>query len=359
MAAQKIGAIEWYRVPVPREELKRLTARSDAAALVQTVGFLATAAATGAASWIAWAAAAAGTFPVWGVALLVFLHGTVWAFILNGFHELVHYTVFKTRRLGTFFLYLYSFLGWFDPVFFRASHTRHHLYTLHPPKDREVQLPIRMRLWNFLRVAIVDPLGPYHRARGFFRTAIGRYNGDWQREIIEEDGPKTKRALVNFSRFLLIGHAVVIAVAVATQTWQLIVLVTLAPYYGRWLHFLCNETQHIGLVDNVPDFRLCCRTFTVNPIVRFLYWNMNYHTEHHMYAAVPCYRLHRLHKVVRHELPAWPHGLIATWRHIVGILKRQEAEPGYQFIPELPGPPEQPGPPGEPGPGPRPNSLAT
>ena len=338
MTAQKADSVPWYRVPIPREELKRLTARSDIAALFQTVGFLAIATVTGAAAWIAWDAAAAAAFPVWGVALLVFAHGTVWAFMLNGFHELVHYTVFKTKWLGTFFLYVYSFLGWFDPVFFKASHTRHHLYTLHPPRDREVQLPIRMRLRNYLRVAIVDPLGLYHRTRAFIRTALGKYNGDWQRDIIEEDGPETKRRLVNFSRFFLLGQAAIVAVAAATGTWQLIVLVTLAPHYGRWLEYLCNETQHVGLVDNVPDFRLCCRTFTVNPLVRFLYWNMNYHTEHHMYAAVPCYRLHGLHKAVRHELPEWPRGLIATWRQIISILKRQQADPEYQFRPDVPNP---------------------
>lgn len=43
--------------------------------------------------------------------------------------------------------------------------------------------------------------------------------------------------------------------------------------------------QHAGLSDNVPDFRLCCRTMILNPFFRFLYWHMNYHTEHHMYAA--------------------------------------------------------------------------
>ena len=41
-------------------------------------------------------------------------------------------------------------------------------------------------------------------------------------------------------------------------------------------------------------------------VVRFLYWHMNYHIEHHMYAAVPCYRLGRLHRAIRHELPPLP-----------------------------------------------------
>ena len=63
---------------------------------------------------------------------------------------------------------------------------------------------------------------------------------------------------------------------------------------------------------------------------------MNFHIEHHMYAGVPCYRLGRLHKAIKHDLPACPVGLVATWREISGILKRQKAEPNYQYRPKLP-----------------------
>ena len=31
--------------------------------------------------------------------------------------------------------------------------------------------------------------------------------------------------------------------------------------------------------------------------MRFWYWHMNFHIEHHMYAAVPCYNLEKLHYV--------------------------------------------------------------
>jgi len=88
----------------------------------------------------------------------------------------------------------------------------------------------------------------------------------------------------------------------------------------------------------VPDFRLCCRTFTLNPVVRFLYWQMNYHTEHHMYAAVPCYNLKHLHALIRHDLPPCPDGIIAVWREIAAIQLRQEKDPMYKHQPPLPSP---------------------
>jgi fatty acid desaturase len=90
------------------------------------------------------------------------------------------------------------------------------------------------------------------------------------------------------------------------------------------------------LQDDVPDFRLCCRTFTLNPVVQFLYWHMNYHIEHHMYAAVPCYRLGRLHRLIKHDLPPCPAGLLATWREIAAIQAIQEIDPEYQHVAPVP-----------------------
>ena len=63
---------------------------------------------------------------------------------------------------------------------------------------------------------------------------------------------------------------------------------------------------------------------------------MNYHTEHHMYAAVPCYRLGRLHRLIKHEMPLCTRGLYETWKQIIEIMDRQEVEPDYQFVVELP-----------------------
>ena len=86
----------------------------------------------------------------------------------------------------------------------------------------------------------------------------------------------------------------------------------------------------------MPDFRLCCRTIYLNPVVQFLYWHMNYHTEHHMFAAVPCYRLGRLHRMIKHEMPYCPNGLRETWKHIGEILQKQQEDPSYVYKAEVP-----------------------
>jgi fatty acid desaturase len=77
------------------------------------------------------------------------------------------------------------------------------------------------------------------------------------------------------------------------------------------------------------------RTITLDPITTFLYWRMNWHTEHHMFAAVPCYNLARLHREVAFDMPK-PRTLIGAWREMRQTWKRQQQEPGYQFDTPLP-----------------------
>ena len=322
--------IKWYRCHVSKEDLAKLNQRSEILGFLQTGGFLGILGLTGAAAYLS-----AGRLPWYAVACLVFFHATCWHFLINGFHELIHDSVFKTRTLNRFFLWVFSFLGQYNHVAFWASHTEHHKFTLHPPDDLEVVLPQKYTLKDFLLTAFVNVWGPWNFLMGNVRLSLGRLEGEWEHHLFD-DNPRERRKLFNWARFLLLGHVAIAAVSCYFQCWMIPVLVTLAPHFGGALHFLCNSSQHVGLCDNVPDFRLCCRTLYLNPFFQFLYWHMNFHTEHHMYAAVPCYNLPRLHRLIKHEMPACPNGLVQTWKGISAILKRQKIEPGYQYMAELP-----------------------
>ncbi len=63
---------------------------------------------------------------------------------------------------------------------------------------------------------------------------------------------------------------------------------------------------------------------------------MQYHVEHHMFPSVPFYNLPKLRKVIVNDLPPAPHGLWATWKEIISILKIQKRDPSYCFIAKLP-----------------------
>jgi fatty acid desaturase len=199
-----------------------------------------------------------------------------------------------------------------------------------------VVLPVELTLESFLKSAVVNPWGFYGRLKGVIRLSRGRLEGEWENILFPATEPTKRQRLFNWARTLLVGHALLAGVSLYFGLWLLPVLITLAPFYGGWLLYLCNNTQHVGLQDNVPDFRLCTRTIILNPVVQFLYWHMNFHTEHHMYAAVPCYHLEKLHQAIQHDLPPCPTGLYATWQAIIPILQKQKVDPAYQYVPKLP-----------------------
>jgi fatty acid desaturase len=327
--------VRWYRCKVPRKQLSRLNRRSDFLGFAQTLGFLGLLLGTAAAaiySSLHW--------PWYVTAPLVFINGHFWHFLINGFHELIHESVFKTRWLNGFFLRIYSFLGWYNHHHFWASHTEHHKYTLHPPDDLEVVLPLMHDIQGVWKSGLVNPKYAYQELNSKFKNAIGRIdpNDKWTNMILPETDPHRRRAYLNWDRIVLVGHLAIAGGSLAVGLWVVPLVFTFPMMFGGWLHFFCNSSQHAGLRDNVPDFRLCCRTIYLNPFFQFLYWHMNYHTEHHMYAAVPCYKLGRLHRLVKSDLPHCPNGLIETWRQIAEIQRRQAEDPDYQYVADLPTP---------------------
>ncbi len=84
------------------------------------------------------------------------------------------------------------------------------------------------------------------------------------------------------------------------------------------------------------DHRLNCRTVYMNPVHRFLYWNMNYHVEHHMFPLVPYHALPKLHEVVKDDCPAPYPSLFAAWREIVPSVLKQVRDPAHHVKRQLP-----------------------
>ena len=71
----------------------------------------------------------------------------------------------------------------------------------------------------------------------------------------------------------------------------------------------------------------------MNPVFRFLYWQMNWHVEHHMYAAVPFHALAKLHRLIAKDAPKPNRSLASAWREIAACQLRQKADPSYVVDP--------------------------
>jgi fatty acid desaturase len=120
------------------------------------------------------------------------------------------------------------------------------------------------------------------------------------------------------------------------QLWVLIFVVTFGYFFATCLGRGCEIQQHLGLRPSVPDWRVCCHTMIFDPLMGYLYWHMNYHIEHHMFAAVPFYNLRKLHETMTFDTPEPPKGYLTGFNRILSIQRQQRRNADYCFVPEFP-----------------------
>ena len=168
--------------------------------------------------------------------------------------------------------------------------------------------------------------------RSVARHAAGRLTAEEVTFIPESE----RHRVVREARAWVGVYVIVAALAVVLGSWLPLMYVGLPSLYGRWLAHYFAFTQHAGLADNVLDHRLNSRTVHMNRVLRFLYWNMNFHIEHHMFPMVPYHALPSLHDELRGDMPVPCRSSIAAYREILPALRRQMRDPDYHLEPQLP-----------------------
>lgn len=325
--------LSWYHSPLEKELLKRLTERSDLHGFAQILTQLFITALLGAGAYFSFK-----HLPLWLSIPVFFIYATFYSFLgLSGAgHELSHRTVFKSKFWNELFIRIVSFLSWTNFVYFRASHARHHQYTVNKGLDLEVVLPLKVSAKDWFLLFTFDFRRLYYDFKNNVRHCFGIVKGEWEERIFPETNIKERRQLFRWARIMLFGHLALAVLFILSGQWVLLLLVTFTIYFTQWLNFLCGFTQHAGLQPNVSDFRLCCRSVKLNPVFAFFYWQMNYHIEHHMYAGVPFYNLKNLRKSIEHDLPPASKGLLPAWKEILSILAKQAKHPEYFHVQSIP-----------------------
>ena len=315
---------QWYRTDVPREQMKALRRREDGPAIRDTLilfGAMLALALVGIALWPSWWSA-----PFW------LGYGVLYGSAMDSrWHECGHGTAFRTDWMNDAVHRIASFMMVRNRVTWRWSHARHHVDTIVVGRDPEIAI---MRPVAALRLAgnalgLSDAFGGWKR---MLLNASGRLTPEEESFVPESERPK----VVATARAWCAIYGSVIALALASGSWLPLMLVGLPRLYGAWHHILTGVLQHGGLAEDVLDHRFNSRTVYMNPISRFIYWNMNYHVEHHMFPAVPYHRLPELHERVRHDMPAPSASILDGWREVLPALRRQRADPSYRIERTLP-----------------------
>jgi fatty acid desaturase len=257
-------------------------------------------------------------------------------------HECGHGTAFKTHWMNNVIYHIASFMIMREPVIWRWSHTRHHTNTIIVGRDPEIVATRPPNLFHILLYFFGIPTVP----KALHKMAIHATGRLTEEEKTFVPASEWNKVYVG-ARIHLAIHALPFALAIYFGSWlPLMYLGVLPTMYGAWLGVYFGLTQHAGLAEDVLDHRLNSRTVYMNPIFRFVYWNMNYHIEHHIFPMVPYHALPRLHAIMAPDLPRPYPSTIAAYRDILGAFIRQQKDPDRTIQPELPGSakPYQPGP---------------
>ncbi len=321
-----LAEAEWYQCTVPRDTMRKLLERRDGPALRDTLLWFALLFGSGAAGFVLW-----GT---WWAVIPFAIYGVLYASTSDSrWHEAGHGTAFKTDWMNNALYEIASFMVMRESTVWRWSHTRHHSDTIIVGRDPEISVPrpadVKAILMKFFN------LGVYKKHfRRLLIHSMGKMNADERTYIPESEFPK----IYFKARIYVAIYAGVLALSAATLSILPLMFIGLSNLYGSWLMIIYGLTQHAGLAENVLDHRLNCRTVYMNAINRYLYWNMNYHVEHHMFPLVPYHALPRLHAAVKHDCPQPYASLLDAWREIVPAVLRQVKDPAYHVKRKLPEP---------------------
>ena len=318
----------WYASPVPKEEMRKLLQRRDGPAIRDTLLWFALIIGSGIAGYALWRTGS------WWAAVPFMVYGVLYASTSDSrWHESGHGTAFKTDWLNNALYEIASFMVLRESVPWRWSHTRHHSDTIIVGRDPEIAVPRPPSLTNLvLNFFGLKAFLPYFHHVWLHCT--GQLTAEEKTYIPASEYDK----VFSRARAYLIIYGVVVGLALYYRDILPLMYVGLPTLYGSWLMPIYGYTQHAGLAENVLDHRLNCRTVYLNPVHRYLYWNMNYHVEHHMFPLVPYHNLPRLHAWVKADMPRPYRGLLEAWRELAPAVLRQVKDPAYFVKRELPTP---------------------
>jgi fatty acid desaturase len=319
-----LDKIRWYRTDIDKKALKQLMTRKDGPAIRDTALWFLALGISGLAAMQLWGS-------IWCVPFF-FIYGVLYGSAGDSrWHECGHGTAFKTQWMNKSVYHIACFMMMRNPVVWRWSHTRHHADTIVVGRDPEIAL---MRPADLMRIGLnfFGLIDTINGVKDMFRIGFNGLN-EAERSYVP-DG-QAKSAILTAR--IWIGIYIVTLIGVIEMGSILpLMLIGLPRIYGAWHHVLTGLLQHGGLAENVTDHRANTRTVMMNPISRFIYWNMNYHIEHHMFLMVPYHALPKLHELVKHDLPKPNLSILDGYREMWPVLRKQLKNVNFYLVPRLP-----------------------
>ena len=132
-------------------------------------------------------------------------------------------------------------------------------------------------------------------------------------------GAAVEAKIIRESRLHIAGYAVIALVSLALESWAAVTFWLLPMVLTKWVHQLQNTIEHLGL-SHESDILNNTRSTRTNAVMRWLCWQMPYHTAHHSYPSVPFWQLRKLNDKI--EAAAGPVHRMGWIEFQIEVVKR-------------------------------------
>jgi fatty acid desaturase len=239
--------------------------------------------------------------------LAMTLHGIALSSLFALEHESIHGTAFKSPWLNTIAAEISGFLLLLPQRHFRFFHFAHHRHTQDPAHDPELASP-KPGDWRGYLLHLSGI--PYWRAEiaVLLTNAVGRKLPDFV--------PVNARGKLILEARLHLAAMAILAVAGFAFGWTWILTLWVIPaLLGQPFLRAYLMAEH-GACPLVANMLANSRTTYTNRIVRFLAWNMPFHSAHHALPTVPFHRLPALNRNLESRLKVTAKGFGEAHRQI-------------------------------------------
>jgi len=294
-----------FLATLPPDVTTRLSAKHNAGPVVHLVAHLGLILLTGTLISI--------RIPFWPALLPV--HGVLLVFLFTLEHEATHKTPFANERLNEWVGRTIGLIIFLPFQWFRYFHLAHHRHTNNPEKDPELLAGAKPENWAQY-IAHVSGL-PYWAAMitHILRAAVGRTDD----AFLPKPALPRIRAQARWMLFIYVILGLSLFFSPALVWLWLLPLLLGQPFLRL---YLLAEHGRCAPVANM--FENTRTTFTTRAI-RFIAWNMPYHTEHHIMPGVPYHQLPQLHEYTRLNLLETADGYARFTRTYVAGMTGSEA----------------------------------
>jgi fatty acid desaturase/nitrite reductase/ring-hydroxylating ferredoxin subunit len=318
---------EWFQPAIDPATLRTLQTRTNRRAAIEVALWVTLLIGSGVWAWTT-------VWSWWSIPAFA-LYGAMYGGAADPrWHECGHGTAFRSRRVNDFIYPIASFMLFRGPTVWRWSHYRHHTDTIIVGRDAEIvfQRPpsVPHTIWMFTHIQ-----GGLQMFWRLVKHAFGHLDADARNFV-----PENEHRKVVWESRVMVGLVAGAALwSLAAWTPLPILFIGGPSIYGAWLMVFFGITQHAGLRENVLDHRYSTRTVYMNPVFRFLYLNMNYHVEHHLFPSVPYPALPKLHDEIKSQLAPPLPNVLTTYRQVFHALAKQHADPTWEIpldVPDVP-----------------------